>query len=502
MFSRSSHSLFRQFALPALLLASVIGTALRAQETGSDAGPLLTLEEAIQLALKHNKQIDVGSYYVPIAKANVLTAYGQFDPALNFSRTYTEDGAPRSFNPLVQQVAEADTYNLALEGLTPWGLSYSLGANAVHQRTLYNNLRFDSGYSSFAGVTVTQPLLRGFGFGANLIGLRLAKADRAIADWQFREVVIATVTNVKIAYNYLALAHQRLRLFELSKERGEALLQENEKRFKVGGISDSAVIEARARTALRVEAIVVARQQLRDAENDLRQLIGEEKFTAEGPLYTLQELPSVDETIQPAVDLQRAYELRPDYQALRLGLVKNRAQLAYARNQILPRLDFVGSYGYAGLDESFATSRRMVRDRDNRAYTAGLVVSIPLTFASGRGQARAARLQLQQDEADLARFAQEIAVRVSAAAGQIDNTRQRVAANRSSYDLQRQVLDGQLKLLRAGSGSTYNVLNYQETLSQVELSLATALTAQRVAAASYDREIGRTLERNQITLEN
>ena len=125
-------------------------------------------------------------------------------------------------------------------------------------------------------------------------------------------------------------------------------------------------------------------------------------------------------TLNVADDLKKSYELRPDYQQARFGVDKSRYSSAYAHRQLLPQVDFVGNYGYTGLDQTFAASRRMVTNQDNRAYSAGVEVSIPLTFAQGRGNARAARLRVRHDEENLEFFKESIALRVTAAAGQVE----------------------------------------------------------------------------------
>jgi len=485
----------RFLRLPVLLgLAScALASALRAEAP-------LTLDEAIHLALGKNQQIKVQSFDQPIARANLLAAFGQFDPALTFNRSYTETGTPASADPLVPQQVQSNAYGLAVAGTSPWGLIYSIGGNAQSARTILGGTGSPQDYLSFGGITITQPLLRGFGFGANLLGVRVAKANRAISDWQFRQTVIDTVTNVIYAFSNLALAQQQLRIAQRSHDLSASLLDQNRKEFAVGNVSKNDITQAKARVAATVESILLAEQAVNDATNQLRQLIGETTFAVTpGPLAI--DSPALPElTLHPADDLREAYNLRPDYQQARLGLVKYRANEMATKNQLLPQVDFVGSYGYSGLDQSFAVSRRMVGDQENRSYSAGVVVSVPFTFAQGRGNARSARLQLRQAEADLVRLEQDIAVSVAHAAGQIETARRRVAADRTAYDLAQQVLDAEVKKYRAGTSSTFLVLNYQDQLIGAENNLYVALAAQRSALAFYDHEIGRTLERYQITL--
>ena len=177
-------------------------------------------------------------------------------------------------------------------------------------------------FQTFGGIQITQPLLRGFGFGGNasLLGVRIAKADRAISDWQYRQTVIDTITNVVVAYSNLDLAHQYLSAAQRSRDGAAALVVENEKRFKVGSISDNDVTSARARTALRDQGVLVAEQAVRDADNQLRLLLGESAFSNDGPLLAIDSPPPPEIDIRPAEDLKKAYELRPDFQQARFSL--------------------------------------------------------------------------------------------------------------------------------------------------------------------------------------
>lgn len=476
-----------------LVLCLICLPALTAADT-------LTLDDAIRLSLERNKTVKVQAFSRDIGRAGVLTAYGRFDPALTFRRSVAESDNPVASNPLVTSPTKTDDYSLTLDGLMPWGMTYSVGATANNSRGTFNS--FTDTYSTFGGVTLTQPLLRGFGLGPNLAGLRLAKADRAISEWDYRQTVIDTVTRVINAYNDVLLARENLRVAEYARTLAQQLLDENEQRLKVGSIASADVTQARARVAGRSESVLYSERALRDAENRLRLLLGEDRFAVNGPALDLAPLPPAPAAaISPADDLPKALNLRPDYQAARLGLKKSEINDTVARNQLLPRVDLVGSYGYAGLDRDFATARTQVRAEENRAYTAGVVVSVPLTLSEGRGRARAARLAARQADADLKRLEADIALAVANAAGQIETARRRVTATQTAYELAKQALDAEVKRLRAGTSSTFFVLQLQENLVEIESRQAAAQVDVRRALAAYDRELGTTLERHKITLE-
>lgn len=507
--ARAPRSSVLRRALP-VVLAGLFIAALRAEPpavtpptpSGSNASNPLTLDEAIKLALENNQRVKVSAFSPQISRANVLTAYGAFDPAITFRRSYSEQETGGVITPFTSRpILQDDEYSLSLDGLMPWGLTYSLGGSASNVRGSATSIGFRDNYTTFGGVSVTQPLLKGFGFGATLSNLRIAKANRGISDWQHRQTVIDIVTNVIFSFNSLQLARDNLRIAKLFREGAQQLFEENQKKLKIGATSDAEAVQAHARVANREETVLLAERQVRDAENQLRLLIGEIAFRTAGPDFEIVELaPAADLTVDPAIDVKQALDHRPDYQAARLGLVIDRANYAAAQNSLLPRLDFVGSYGYAGASRDFRTARDQVRDEDARSYSAGMVVRIPLTFADGRGRTRAAKLNLRQGEADLTRLEQDIMLSVTAAAGQIVTTQQRVAADKIAYELADEALENEKKRFKAGTSTTFFVLQQQENLSTAQNSYARALADQRRAQANYDRELGVTLERHGIKL--
>jgi outer membrane protein TolC len=472
-----------------------------------DTQPHLTLDDAVQLALANNHSIKVDSFSHAAAKADLLAAYGAFDPAINFGRSYSQASSASftytgtAFLPITT-FYQTDNYSLALVGITPWGTQYQIGGTSQNQRGDYN--AFTNNFLTFGGLQVTQPLLRGFGFSGSAanLGLRVSKANRAISDWEYRQTVIDTITNVVVAYSNLDAAHAALRTARRARDLAAGLVAENGKRFKVGTMSENDVTFARSITAYREQSIITAAQMVRNADNQLRLLLGEKSFSNDGPLLATDTLPPPELTLNIAEDLKKSYELRPDFQQARFGVEKSRYNSLYARSQLLPQVDFVGSYGYNGLAQTFAASRQMVADQNDRAYSAGVVVSIPLTFTQGRGNARAARLRLRHDQENLELFKEQIALSVTEAANQVEATRKSVAAAKLALDLSQQTADAELKKLRAGQSTTFYVVQDQTQLADVETIYYQTLANERNAVANYDHEIGTTLIRYHITLAN
>jgi outer membrane protein len=489
--------------LPRLLV--LLALPLVCSAADDTAAAPLPLREAVRLALAKNYSIRVESFNPQIRRAELTTEYGRFDPSLRLSYSYSESGNPQAADPFTGtrppgSISATDEYTVGIEGLTPWGLTYSVGGNTQNYRGTFN--KFAHQYYSFGGLQVRQPLLRDFGFGSGLASLRIAKTNRAISDAELRQTLIDTVTEVITTYNTLYLAREYLRAAVESRNTTATLLSENERRYQVGNVSESDVTAAKAQVALREESILQAQRYVEFETSRLRQLISDDvtAATALAPI-TIEapgEVPHVK--VNAAEDFRKALADRPDFERARLLVKRGEYNRAYAANQRLPRVDFVGSYGYYGLGSTWPDSRRALEERDTRSYSAGAVVTVPLTFAQERGRYRAAKLQLRQAEMQREQLEQQILVAISNAAADIENTQKRVAASRNYRELAERSLADETKLHRSGKSYTLRVIQAQEYLLAAQRGEAQAVADALNALAEYDRQLGTTLDKNGIVL--
>lgn len=496
--------------LSALLILVSSSCLTQAQETSTSVlqpanAEHLTLADAIQRALAKNYALHTDALDVSISAAGVTEQLGIFDPKLTGSYGYSDREIPQLTDPVtglrpIGLRNDTESYALGLNGLLPWGMSYNVGANSDNARSSTTGLRDD--YDTFAGVSGRQPLLRGFGLGATTAPIRIAMTNRAISEWQYRQSLIDTVTRVVSAYYELNFAYANLRSSLRARELAAGLVAENEKRHRVGSMSEFDVTTAQSRLANREEAILVAERSVRVAENNLKALISDNRTPTllDWRLAIDPVPPPPVPLVNPALDFVEALQKRPDYQQARLALKRGEINHRYQRNQLLPRVDLTGSYGYSGRDRDESVARRMVRDEDYRSYSYGLEVTVPLSFTAERGRYRSAKLALRQAENELQRLEQDIVIAVGNAASQIETTRRRVAAAQAARELGQQTLDAELKRLRAGTGNTFFVLQQQEILASLEVSEARARSDYMRALADYDRQLGITLEKLNISV--
>jgi len=500
----------RCFPLCVVLVLSAPGFLLSAE-------PLdLTLTGAIRMALEKNFQIRAERYTPKIAKAKQLSASGKFDPVAEISATYDENNQElRSLNNELETPTPvpggdlpdlyARTSGLEVDstvgGLTPWGLTYDVGASTT--RNTDSRLTNDK-YNSFFGINIAQPLLKNFGTDVNLAQLRIARADRAISEWTLRDRIIQVVTDTVNTYCELYFATENLAVEERSRDLAAQLVRDNLKRAEIGVMSPLDVMQARADFAAREERVLVAQRAMLDNENFLKQLVTNEVF---GVLDTRLKIGSLPDLPGAKADKEKdfpmAFQVRPDYRQALLELQKRQINVVYARNQALPRLDLVASFGVNGIDTSLADSIQRVSGQanNNLAWTMGVVGSLPIPNREARGLLEAGKLETARALVELKRLEQAILVEADNAAGQIDTTQKRIEATRAAREFAQMTLEAAQARLASGTTTTFEVLQFQRDLAAAEISELRARADHIRAIAAYARATGLTLDRNRIAIE-
>ncbi len=497
----------------ALFLGLMAEAAFSAPQKAPQKVLALNLEDAIRMALGKNFQIRAERFTPQIARARQLSASGKFDPTAEVSITYDENNQElRTLNnELVAPVVSGETPDLfartsglevdsSIAGLSPWGLTYDIGASTTKNS---DNRISNDRFNSFFGISITQPLLKNFGTDINLAQLRIARADRAISEWTLRERIIQVVTDTVNTYCELYFAKENLGVEERSRELAAQLLGDNLKRAEIGVMSPLDVMQARADLASREEKVLVATRVMLDNENFLKQLVTDEVFRFLQTRLEIASLPSLPNAkADKEKDFPLAFQMRPDYRQALLELQKRQINVVFSRNQTLPRLDLLASFGINGIDSSLAESFQRVsgQNANNLAWTTGIVGSLPIPNRAAKGELEAKKLETARALVELKRLEQLILVEADNAAGQIETTRQRIVASAAALDFAGKTLEAAQARLASGTTTTFEVLQFQRDLATAEINAVRARADHIRAIASYARVTGLTLARNHISI--
>ncbi len=510
---------------PRPLLLALLTALPPALFAGENAAPLrpdslrLTAEGAIQAALSKNFSIEVQRFEPRIARENVTSALGRFDPVFDLTARREETSQRNAFraggmtDPLtlettpfsasirlpVRRVDRLDNFSAGLTGATSIGLTYDLGIGQRNSLGIFNE--FTDDIVTTASLTLRQPLLRGAGTAANLAQVRIARNNVLVSEWALKNRIIDIITTTTFVYNELHLAHENLRVAVRSRELARQLFTDNESRVKIGVMSPLDVTEARAEVAAREEGVILTQRTVLDNENLLKQLVTNDIERLLDIRVEIAPPPSPAFRADVPAGLREALALRPDYRQALLDLDGRHITLAFTKNAVLPRFDLTGSLALLGFENDFGSSINRVGSRDQTAWTVGAIISIPIPNRDARGAANAAKLECAKGLVALQELEQKIVVDVDNASGQIITSRQRILSTAESARLAEESLTAGQERLKAGTGTTFVVLELQKKLIEAEAAQLRARADYNKAVSEYQRQTGTALREHGVVLQ-
>ena len=444
------------------------------------AQPGMSLEELLDEVIAANLRIQASELDHLMAHERAKAEWAIFEPVWLITlakEANTRQNTTEQF--LSQRVSifdeENQTYSTALEGKLPTGATLRLGVQA---RRLTNNLQsaaIGEEWESFSGVTLSQPLLRDRGWKNAATQIRLAASDSEVALQEYRSQIALVLSEAERAYWDLVATEAFVGLRQRSVEAAERMLRDNRERLEAGKTTEIEVLQSEAGLALRRSRLADALQRRVDAAARLDAFLGRD--AAESPGIRTTEsiaatpvLPTRDEA------LAASFRLHPAYRAQLERCEQAGLRLAFAKNQILPRLDLKASYGLNGLSDRFDTTFREGWSNDYPSWYVGMELRIPLFDSKReRHQLAAARLRERQALLELSAIEIELMNGVHVLLEQVASLQNRVAAMNQVVALQERLLANEREALAVGKSESRKVLEEEEDLSDAQLE---ALAAQ------------------------
>lgn len=446
----------------------------------------LSLHELLRRVYASNLNIAAEQRQLDASRAEAEGAWGLFEP--RFVTEVTIEGN-RRLNSRERFLAQGtpffeednNIYGSSLEFLSPLGTRVRLGGEV---RYLENNLQVSgqSEWDGFAGIDLTQPLLKNFGLSTTLAPIRLAQAQSEATRHQVRGNIAYILSSAESAYWDLYGAAEESRLRDRSVEIARTLLADNRARAEAGRMGELEIYQAEAGLLLRQSQADTARQQIVDASALIRAFLGETLNQA-GPAFIPADVPpeftsaSLDASTQTARSLDR----HPEYLARLAQVAAEEQRLQYATNQRKPALDLKASYGLNGLGNTYSEWSDLAREGDYPSWYVGLELRLPLgPGIRERADVNAARNRLQGARSSLQAAEADLGNQIAAVLQRIQHLRERVESYRKVEEFQQKLLSAEMTALNLGRSDSRRVLQAEQDLTDIAReTLAHRLELQR-----------------------
>jgi outer membrane protein TolC len=461
------------------------------------------------------------------------TPIPSFDPHLTglvgpaYSNTPQASAVQTGYSFLVEH---SITGNLGLEKGFASGAVLDLGY--TNQRQSYNDgeLSYNPYTASSLGLTLTQPLLRGFGRGLNQRYIRVAKNNERISDLVFRQQLISTVSNIIRLYWDLVSLDQDVQVKRDSLTLAEKLLADNKVHVEVGTMAPLEVIRAEAEAAQASQALSNSESLVLEQELILKNALTR-TGTADAQISAVRIVPTdhievpPNELLPPLEELvATALQNRPDLAAGQVQIENTQIALKGSRNALRPSLNLVASVqgnGLAGLVNTYPIPGVTFTPRIDTNFVGGygtvlsqmfkgkypdyglaLQLDVPLRNRTARADLARDQLALRQSEVRLRELQNQVRVQVEAALIAVRQARSSYQAAVQTRLLQEKALDDMRQQYEVGVARSYDVILNQRDLAQARSNEVVTQSDYITARTALDRATGMTLQNNNIVLDD
>ncbi|RLB56033.1 MAG: hypothetical protein DRI90_19015 [Deltaproteobacteria bacterium] len=480
----------------AAVLLSAAGHA-RAQSTQLDEA------DAVGEAMERNPSLRASLYDYQQAHQTVLAEDSIYVPRLQLDAGVTHSESPR-LAAEGTTVSSADSIDLGseLNHSFPWGTAFSIrleGSRSTSTSQLFpgsdQTVTTGPGYGLLGRLSVTQPLLRGFGSDVGEASLRQAILSRTAAELSRDRAASETLREVLVAYWELWYGDHALAIEQAAAGLAVRRRDDAKRQVEAGAMAPVAVLPFETRAAELEQSVLMSEAQGQQQSLGLGLMLGRDAVLADQLHAVADEVPDVPARDRAAV-LEAAVEQSQvvAQQKAQLALERDRATVAGEAER--PRLDleaYVQSQGLGNREvppafEQFGTF-------DAFSAHVGLVFELPLSGTRRSAQRRAAEAGVEATRERL--HAAELQAKAEAAVElvKLEQARRRVALATAMATVATKNVAAQQKRYAQGDAITLEVHEAEDELRRAQLSVERARVDAVQANIRIDHLIGALLRR-------
>lgn len=492
-------------------------------EPAATAAPIvLTLDEALQIALVQNYNVRGARLDVRNADAQVREAWGGVMPQVDASASYTRN--LKSANPFAGSDAGGLFGSL---GFVDW-LAYNEQARTdddpgsdplpfdefidrQQEGRQEAGITLGSSDNPFAvpnqfqsGISVSQTLYNGQAFAAIRAAEQLKELNRRALDRQEQLIV----DQVRRTFYQTLLAQEQAVITTQSVERTSNTVQEVSLRVRQGVAPKFQRLSAEVELANLETQLIQTRNAAATAADNLKLTLG---IPMEQPIQLRGDLEAEDRgtylSISSQDALSIALEQRPDLKQANLNIQLREVDKSLTRSQYFPTLSAFANFNYIGNvpdnrsivisdpDDPFSFSQRergfFSQSYWNPSVSAGLQLSWNL-FNGFKTSAQMQQRQVAIDRAvnDQEQLLQSVRLEVTQALRDLQAAQQRILSQEQNVDRAELNYEYASARLREGVASPLEEREASEQLDQARLNHLQAVHDYLVAKSAFEKAVG------------
>jgi outer membrane protein TolC len=473
----------------------------------------LSLEQAIQLALQNNLDIERGRLDPLVAHTQVEQERAVFDPSAGLTgslsqtktlpQTATLEFDPQTgavigrsiIRPFSKDVAVVPSFKQQIVTGGNYELRFiNLWNKAAPEFSGPTRRIANPRYEGRLQLTFTQPLLRNFGIEVNTALIRQAQNTEEIARQQLLQTILDAVFAVQQGYWELVFRIEDLGVKREAQQLAENFLAENKLRVELGTLAPVELVQSETQVKQREGDVITAEAAVREAEDVLKETLniperlGTWRIRIQ-PTDTPPFVPIADTSIEEKVEF--ALQHRPDVVQAQLTVASQEIARNVARNQRLPQVDLGGTASVSGFSGDFGSATTEIGNADGYNWNFSLTFSYPLGNRAANNALQQQNLLLKQALIDQRKVQLTVSRQIFQTVRNLETASKSVEVRRAATVLARTQLEAEQEKFRLGLSTSFNVLQFQNQLTSARSDEIRALSDYNQALGRLDQVTGK-----------
>ncbi|MFM9957036.1 MAG: TolC family protein [Phycisphaerales bacterium] len=462
----------------------------------------VTIDQVRAWTLENNLDLKVVMIDPTIARTRLTEEEAKFESTFFANARYNSLDQPTASQLAGSQVESFDAdLGVRVPLRTGGTATVELPVNRTKTDNQFSTL--NPSVDTDARFSISQPLLRGGWREANTHSIRIAALDAQITQARTNLEVIRQLAEAERAYWRFYAFREALTVTQTQYELAKEQLERAERRVKSGAAPDIEVTRAESGLAQRLEAIIQAENNLKQAQRALKRTLNVNNTGVDSAAAIEPGTPPspVDLALDPPALADGAVRDRMEMLELELRLAQDVSSVRFAENQALPSFLVDYAYNFNGLGQNFSESTTQLRGGDFADWTVGARFETPIGNMAARSRVQQAiitRLQrLATREARVLQIRQEVFNAVDS----ISAGWQRILATRQSTILAGRTLDAEQRQFDVGLRTSTDVLNAAANLADAQLAEIRALTEYQIGLIDLSFATGTLLGQSRVSWE-
>jgi len=400
-----------------------------------------------------------------------------------------------------------------------------LSVNFDNNRTSTDASRYSYNpfLNSSVGITITQPLLQGFGSSLNRRYITIARNSQKVADFVFRQQVMDTVAGIARLYTDLVSLNEDVKVKREALRLAERLYEDNRNQVEQGTQAPIEVTRANAAVAASRQALITAQGLVRQQELIVKTamtrggLANAEVLAAH--LVPTDSLSVPDEAPAKSIAelVAAALRNRPDLAAAGLQVQNSEIGLKGSLNALRPQLNVVGTVQNSGMSGDlnptastgiggvapggYGTTLEQIFRRNYPTYGVGLELTMPLHNRMAQADAARDELQVRQAQVRRQQLQDQVRLEVADAEESLLQARAAYEAAVEARRLQEQSVSVEQQTFDVGLSTNLMVIQYQDYLAQARSTEVASRGAYMKALIALQRATGTILDESHVAID-